>query len=295
MSTHSMSVSSIPSKAIPSQTQGGGSEAVPAKPAAEAAAVSIEPACAWYFPVKAVCDVMAALLLLMLVWPVILLGAVLVKLTSRGPAFYRQTRLGRRRREFTVYKLRTMIDGAERDSGPVWAEPDDPRITPVGRVLRKMHIDELPQLVNVLFGQMSLIGPRPERPELIARKLWELPGYGDRLNVRPGITGLAQLQLPADTSMECVRRKLAYDRYYVRHVNPWLDLRIFWMTFVRVFADFFNGLAMLAELPDWQAVEPFQPPIVETAPPPRPSNGNGSGNGTHPAVKPNLQTEKLKE
>ena len=119
-----------------------------------------------------------------------------------------------------------MIHNCESLTGPRWSMPGDPRITPVGWFLRRTHLDELPQLLNVLRGEMSLIGPRPERPEFVPELERELPGYTQRLAVRPGVTGLAQVQLPPDTDLDSVRRKLAHDLYYIRHVSPWLDLRL---------------------------------------------------------------------
>ena len=155
-----------------------------------------------------------------------MLGALLVKLTSSGPAFYWQTRTGKNGRLFTIYKLRTMYHNCESASGPRWSTPGDARITPLGHILRRTHIDELPQLWNVVRGDMALVGPRPERPEFIPGLAQALPHYPDRLLVRPGMTGLAQVQLPPDTDLDSVRRKLAYDLYYVRHVSVWLDSRV---------------------------------------------------------------------
>ena len=138
--------------------------------------------------------------------PFIFVAALLVKLTSRGPAFYSQVRLGLDGRPFYIRKLRTMYHNCERLSGPCWSTANDCRITPVGRFLRRSHIDELPQLWNVLCGEMSLVGPRPERPELIPTLARSIPGYRHRLEVRPGVTGLAQIQLPPDTDLDSVRR-----------------------------------------------------------------------------------------
>jgi lipopolysaccharide/colanic/teichoic acid biosynthesis glycosyltransferase len=158
--------------------------------------------------------------------PIVLFAALLVKLTSRGPAFYSQTRVGKNGKLFTILKLRTMIDNCESLTGPRWSMPGDPRITPIGWFLRKSHLDELPQLLNVLRGEMSLIGPRPERPEFVPNLERSFSSYRQRLNVKPGVTGLAQVQLPPDTDLESVRRKLAHDLYYIRHLTPWLDLRL---------------------------------------------------------------------
>jgi lipopolysaccharide/colanic/teichoic acid biosynthesis glycosyltransferase len=171
-------------------------------------------------------DRVVALGLLALFGPLIVLLAALVKLTSRGPAFYTQTRLGRLGVPFTIYKLRTMVNKCESLTGPRWSMPGDPRVTGLGRFLRASHLDELPQLLNVLRGDMSLIGPRPERPEFLPQLERACPGYRARLAVRPGVTGLAQVQLPADTSIESVRRKLAYDLYYIRHLSAGLDLAL---------------------------------------------------------------------
>jgi lipopolysaccharide/colanic/teichoic acid biosynthesis glycosyltransferase len=176
-----------------------------------------------------------ALALLTLTAPVIALAALLVKLTSRGPVLYTQTRLGLNARHFTIYKLRSMTHECEKISGPKWCTESDPRVTRVGRFLRRCHIDELPQLWNILRGDMSLIGPRPERPEFLPQLEAALPGYRDRLLVRPGVSGLSQVQLPPDTDLASVRQKLCVDLYYVRHLGPWLDLRILGCTALKVF------------------------------------------------------------
>jgi lipopolysaccharide/colanic/teichoic acid biosynthesis glycosyltransferase len=127
-----------------------------------------------------------------------------------------------------------MRDDAEAQTGPVWSTARDTRVTPVGRLLRSSHIDEFPQLWNVLRGQMSLVGPRPERPEFVAKLDWEVPYSRERLKVRPGITGLAQLRLEADTTLECVRRKVEHDIYYVQHLSLWLDMKLMMFTALRL-------------------------------------------------------------
>jgi lipopolysaccharide/colanic/teichoic acid biosynthesis glycosyltransferase len=180
----------------------------------------------WYLSVKTAAELLFALLLLAVTAPLILLGMALVKLTSRGPGLYLQTRVGRGGRPFTIYKLRTMSRDSESLTGACWSTPGDTRITRVGRWLRRTHIDELPQLWNILRGDMSLIGPRPERPEFVPQLELAVPLYALRLNVRPGVTGLAQVQLPPDTDLESVRLKLAYDLYYLQHASWWLDFRI---------------------------------------------------------------------
>jgi lipopolysaccharide/colanic/teichoic acid biosynthesis glycosyltransferase len=179
-----------------------------------------------YEPWRRAVEVALAGVLLALTAPLVLVAIVLVKLTSRGPCFYSQTRVGRHGRHFQIYKIRSMSHNCESQTGPRWATARDPRVTPVGRFLRKSHIDELPQLWNVLRGDMSLIGPRPERPEFVSQLERALLRYRDRLQVRPGITGLAQVQLPPDTDLTSVGRKLVCDLYYVQRLGPVLDLQI---------------------------------------------------------------------
>jgi lipopolysaccharide/colanic/teichoic acid biosynthesis glycosyltransferase len=165
--------------------------------------------------------------LLVLAAPIILLSVLAVFLTSRGAPFYRQKRVGKGGRTFTIYKIRTMRNDAEARTGPVWTTSSrDPRITPVGRFLRNTGLDELPQLFNVLVGEMALVGPSPERPEFAQALANEIPGYLDRLYVLPGMTGLAQVNLPTDTDFDSVRRKLAVDLVYISRASFWLDLRL---------------------------------------------------------------------
>jgi lipopolysaccharide/colanic/teichoic acid biosynthesis glycosyltransferase len=190
------------------------------------AAAESGPSSRVYVPVKVALEWLVAAMLLVLCAPLIAFLAAAVKLTSRGPAFYLQTRLGLDGKTYLIWKLRTMEHNCEALTGPVWAAKGDARITPIGRLLRNTHLDELPQLWNVLRGDMSLIGPRPERPEIVARIERHLPGYRGRLTVRPGVTGLAQMILPPDSDIEGVRLKLAHDLYYIRHIGPVLDARI---------------------------------------------------------------------
>ncbi len=208
----------------------------------------------WYLSWKRVFDGAIALVLLVLTLPLILLAAVLVKLTSPGPALYRQTRVGRRGRLFTILKIRTMLHNCEALTGPRWSVPNDPRVTWVGRLLRLSHLDELPQLVNVLRGDMSLIGPRPERPEFLPHLYQAVGGYPNRLSVRPGVTGLAQVNLPADTSLATVRLKLAYDLHYIRNLSFLLDLRILFCTALYSLGVPFRFLRPLFRVP--AALEP---------------------------------------
>jgi lipopolysaccharide/colanic/teichoic acid biosynthesis glycosyltransferase len=200
-----------------------------------------------------------ALLLLIATAPLVLVAAVLVKLTSRGPVFYSQTRLGRNGRPYAIWKLRTMLHNCECWSGPQWSTAGDPRVTPVGRILRRMHLDELPQLWNVVRGEMSLVGPRPERPEFAVQLEKLIPHYTGRLLVRPGLTGLAQIQLPPDTDIDSVRRKLAYDLYYVRRLSFWLDARILLSTGFYLLSVPFAVPRTLLRVPSRGVVEPAFP------------------------------------
>lgn len=208
-----------------------------------------QPKFGWYVAIRPVFDVIVGLILLICLTPAIIVAALAVKVTSPGPAFYRQTRLGRNGRKFTMTKIRTMVNDAEAGTGPVWAAADDPRITRLGRFLRNTHIDEFPQLVNVVLGQMSLIGPRPERPEIAQSLKWDIPHFDQRLQVRPGITGLAQLTLPADSDIDGVRKKFLSDTYYIRYMNPWLDARICMSTVWYLLKASWWGLIQFISLP----------------------------------------------
>ena len=186
----------------------------------------------FYVFIKCAVEWVAAVLLLLVLAPFVGLLALLVKSTSPGPAFYSQVRLGLNGLPYRIYKLRSMSHNCEKTTGAVWSSgTGDTRVTPLGRILRDTHLDELPQLWNVLKGDMCLIGPRPERPEIASKLERALPSYKSRLLVKPGVTGLAQVQLPPDVDLESVRRKLAYDLHYVREVNPILDARILFATF----------------------------------------------------------------
>jgi lipopolysaccharide/colanic/teichoic acid biosynthesis glycosyltransferase len=202
-----------------------------------------------YLTFKTAAEFVIALLLLIPGIPLMLFAALAIKITSRGPAFYSQVRVGRHGRPFTIYKIRSMVNNCEKVSGPRWSTPGDPRITGVGRLLRKTHLDELPQLFNVLKGDMGLIGPRPERPEFVEDLQQEFPTYPDRLLVRPGVTGLAQVQLPADTGLVSVRRKLTYDIYYIRNLNAWLDVRILFATVFKAAGVPYRLVRQLSALP----------------------------------------------
>ncbi|MGH7495679.1 MAG: sugar transferase [bacterium] len=220
-------------------------------------------------------DLIGMCLALIITLPFFLLIPILIKLDSPGPVLYRQVRTGcnRRRRErrvqnlqvgkdrrrsprrvgnalgkpFTIYKFRTMVKDAERRSGPVWAMRDDPRITNLGHWLRSTHLDELPQLWNVLRGDMSLVGPRPERPEIIAKIIHEIPAYEQRLLAKPGLTGLAQVCWKYDSSMEDVRKKLQLDLLYLARQTWHMRLRILMYTMIKALSPAATiGLDMLA-------------------------------------------------
>jgi exopolysaccharide biosynthesis polyprenyl glycosylphosphotransferase len=174
--------------------------------------------------VKRLTDIALAMSLLVLSAPLHLL-AIIALAVQRGPVFYRQARVGRHGQPFSILKLRSMRVDAE-DGVPQWADPDDPRITPLGRVLRRTRLDELPQLVNILFGEMSFVGPRPERPEFVSELEQTIPFYSWRHVVRPGLTGWAQINYPYGSSVEDARRKLEYDLFYIRHYSVLTDLSI---------------------------------------------------------------------
>jgi lipopolysaccharide/colanic/teichoic acid biosynthesis glycosyltransferase len=193
-------------------------------------------------------NLVLALAALILLLPVLLLIALLVRLTSRGPILYTQVRVGLDRREpldlsrnrrrecnlggrpFTIYKFRTMRVDAEQSGGAVWAQQQDPRVTPVGRLLRQYRLDELPQLINVLKGEMNIVGPRPERPTIFAELREHIAEYPLRQRARPGITGLAQINHHYDRSLEDVRTKVHYDLEYIRRQSVTEDLRIMFKT-----------------------------------------------------------------
>lgn len=223
----------------------------------------------WYLSGKNVADFVLAVMLIVPAAPLVALAALLVKLTSRGPALYTQTRVGEDGRLFTIWKIRSMMHNCESLTGPRWSMPGDPRVTRVGAFLRASHLDELPQLLNVLRGEMSLIGPRPERPEFVPELERELPGYWQRLMVRPGVTGLAQVQLPPDSDLISVRRKLAHDLFYIRHLSPWLDLRLLLCTAAYALGLPFGIGGKMLGIPDGAAVEKAMSDVLGEMPTPR--------------------------
>jgi len=187
-----------------------------------------------YAEFKRAMDILFALPCLIVAFPIIAVLAALVKLTSKGPGFYVQERVGKDGRVFRMLKLRTMVVDAEANSGPVWATKNDPRETWLGRILRRTHLDELPQLWNVLKGDMSVIGPRPERPVFVERFKRDIPNYTDRLAVRPGITGWAQVKHVYDRDVDDVREKVRYDCEYIERMGLAIDLHILIATTRRV-------------------------------------------------------------
>ncbi len=180
---------------------------------------------------KRVLDVIAVMIGSIILSPLLLLTALLVKLTSKGPALYSQVRVGKDGTLFKIYKFRTMKVDAEKETGPIWAAANDNRLTPIGGFLRKAHIDELPQLVNIFKGEMSLIGPRPERPVFVEKFKEDITDYGKRLHVKPGITGLAQVWHRYDETIEDVKKKLKYDLLYVKKMCLQADFNIMMRTF----------------------------------------------------------------
>jgi exopolysaccharide biosynthesis polyprenyl glycosylphosphotransferase len=179
---------------------------------------------------QSVYSMAAAALATLIAAPVMLSVAILVKLTSPGPAMLRQQRVGKNDRLFTLYKFRSMVTNAEARSGAVWAQRNDPRITPVGRWLRRFRLDELPQLFNVLKGDMSIVGPRPERPEFVIELEKRIPYYRHRHCIKPGITGWAQINHKYGDTIEDTIVKLEYDLYYIKNLAPALDAVIMFRT-----------------------------------------------------------------
>jgi sugar transferase (PEP-CTERM system associated) len=176
---------------------------------------------------KRASDIMISVVGLILAAPIGLIVALAVKLTSRGPVLYHQARVGQHGRVFTVHKIRSMREDAEAATGPVWASKSgDPRVTPIGRLLRRSRLDELPQLWNVLIGDMSFVGPRPERPEFVAALTKEIPFYGQRHILRPGLTGWAQVRYTYGASTEDALQKLQYDLFYIKNLSLALDFFI---------------------------------------------------------------------
>jgi sugar transferase (PEP-CTERM system associated) len=185
---------------------------------------------AWRRVLGRICGFLLAVLFLVLFGPLVLLVAVLIKLDSRGPALYRQQRVGLNGKNFDVLKFRSMRMDAEQASGPVWAAEEDPRVTRVGRYLRKLRLDELPQVINVLRGEMAFVGPRPERPHFVKQLKEQIPFYDLRHSLRPGITGWAQVSMHYGATVEDSRAKLEYDLFYIKNCSFSFDFLILFQT-----------------------------------------------------------------
>ncbi len=190
----------------------------------------------WEQYTKRLIDLIVALVVLIIGLPLWIGVIIAVKMTSQGRAIFRQKRVGRTGKNFTMYKFRTMQEDAEAQTGPIWASKNDSRYTPVGRWLRKTRLDEIPQLFNVLRGDMSLVGPRPERPYFVEKLRGKVPLYNRRHRIKPGITGWAQVMWHYDSSLEDVRQKVKYDLYYIENMSLRMDLKILFRTLRAVFS-----------------------------------------------------------
>ena len=206
-----------------------------------------------YFSYKMYVDAAIALALLVFLLPLIGFLVALVKLTSKGPGIYAQERLGKDGKPFTMYKIRSMVADAEKETGAVWASRNDSRVTWIGKILRKFHLDELPQLFNVLRGDMALVGPRPEREEFVRILNREIDGYVYRMAVQPGVTGFAQLNLPSDIEVDDVKRKISLDFEYIENASFWFDFVLLLGTCGRFFK--FMGTLHLRALGIYRRVE----------------------------------------
>jgi exopolysaccharide biosynthesis polyprenyl glycosylphosphotransferase len=184
----------------------------------------------WEKKLKRLMDIVLSFILIVATSPLIITTAIAIKLESKGLIFYRQERMGMNGKIFRILKFRTMIQDAEKHSGPVWSTKDDPRITKVGRLLRKIRVDEIPQVYNVLKGDMSFVGPRPERPFFVEKLSQEIPLYKRRLKVRPGITGWAQVKHKYDETIDDVKVKLRYDLFYIENISLRMDFKIIFRT-----------------------------------------------------------------
>ncbi|MGQ9798995.1 MAG: sugar transferase, partial [Ignavibacterium sp.] len=184
----------------------------------------------WERKLKRLLDIVVSIVILLVSLPVTLLTAIAIKLDSEGPVFFTQERMGMNGKIFKMIKFRSMRKDAEKLTGPVWSQKNDPRVTRVGKIIRKLRIDEIPQFINVLKGDMSVVGPRPERPFFVEKLSQEIPYYKRRLKVRPGITGWAQVKHKYDESIEDVKIKLRYDLFYIENMSIRMDLKILFRT-----------------------------------------------------------------
>jgi exopolysaccharide biosynthesis polyprenyl glycosylphosphotransferase len=189
----------------------------------------------WEHAVKRLIDICVSFLILFIGLPIWTILAIAIKLESKGTIFYTQERVGKDENMFRIIKFRSMVEDAEHKSGPVWANKYDARVTRVGKILRKLRLDEIPQFINVLDGNMSLIGPRPERPFFVEQLTKEIPLYKRRLKIRPGITGWAQVKHKYDESIEDVKKKVQYDLFYIENMSLRMDFKILFHTIAVVF------------------------------------------------------------
>jgi len=196
--------------------------------------VSPEPMPLWEKTAKRLLDILVSIVALVLTSPFILIVSIIIKLNSAGPIIYQQTRVGKNGKNFTILKFRTMRINAEDETGPTWAVENDPRVTRVGYWLRKLRIDEIPQFWNVLKGDMSLVGPRPERPHFVEQFAKQIPLYTRRLRVRPGITGWAQVKWKYGGSLDTVREKTKYDLFYIENISLKMDAKILINTIITI-------------------------------------------------------------
>ncbi|HTL48451.1 MAG TPA: sugar transferase [Verrucomicrobiae bacterium] len=194
----------------------------------------VELTTSWRIFVKRALDLTVSIVGLAVCSPIMLLIAIWIKLDSRGPIFYSQERVGQKGKTFRIYKFRSMRQDAEIKSGPVWAVENDPRVTKLGHFLRTTHLDEIPQFFNVLKGEMSLVGPRPERPHFVKELRAQIPHYDKRHFAKPGVTGLAQIRQRYDSSIEDVKKKVRYDVLYIKKMCPLLDIKVIALTALTV-------------------------------------------------------------
>lgn len=188
--------------------------------------VMAQPLYGWYHFVKRVGDILFGIAVMLLTWPIWIILAFIIPRQSGGSWIYKQERMGHDGKPFDMYKFRSMVVNAEEFTGPTWATEDDPRVTPIGRIIRRFRIDEIPQMLNVIRGQMSVIGPRPERPSFVEEFSELIPFYRRRMIVKPGVTGLAQVKHKYDETLDDVKEKLKYDLYYIDNLSLLLDLKI---------------------------------------------------------------------
>jgi exopolysaccharide biosynthesis polyprenyl glycosylphosphotransferase len=182
------------------------------------------------FNIRRILDLIGAIFLLIAFFPMFIVTAIAIKFDSRGTILYSQLRSGKDGVPFRIYKFRSMVQDAEVKSGPVWAQKQDPRITRMGNFMRKTRIDELPQLINVFKGDMSFVGPRPERPFFVDSFKQQIPLYANRLQIKPGVTGWAQVRWGYDETLEDVKEKLRYDLEYVNNRSAMMDIKIYFLT-----------------------------------------------------------------